>query len=100
VPRALVDELGSPLYSITAKKGMAALSGEDWKAEAAEEEEGGLPAIPEEELFEGGWELEAIAGLDLVLDTGEERPRLLTTVLDLAGEEPRVLRLGTGAWPA
>ncbi|HCM25384.1 MAG TPA: Sua5/YciO/YrdC/YwlC family protein [Treponema sp.] len=101
VPRALVNALGSPLYSVTAKKAMAAGSEEGFGAADAEEiAEGGLPTIPEEELFEGGWELEAIEGLELVLDTGEERPRLLSTVLDLADEEPRVLRIGAGAWPA
>jgi hypothetical protein len=63
------------------------------------DENGGLPEIPEEELFEGGWELEGIEGLDLILDAGEERPRLFSTILDLSGGEVRLLRQGAGPWP-
>ncbi len=85
VPRAIVDGLGMPLYSITAKRGMR---GEEQEAAAAEEE-----------LFDGGWELEGIEGIDVVLDTGEDRPRLLSTVLDLTGDEIALVRAGAGEWP-
>jgi tRNA threonylcarbamoyl adenosine modification protein (Sua5/YciO/YrdC/YwlC family) len=92
VPMALIKTLGSPLYSVTARKNMMDL-------------DGGEPDLPEtpiealEELFEGGWELEALEGLDLILDTGDERPRIHTTVLDLRDSEVIPLRLGAGEWP-
>lgn len=87
VPLAVAEALGAPLYSVTAKRTMA---------EGAEE---GYDAAAEEELFDGGWELEGISGIDLVLDTGEDRPRLLSTVLDLTGDEIVALRAGAGEWP-
>jgi hypothetical protein len=61
--------------------------------------EDGLPPIPEEDLFDGGWEMEDIAGLDLILDTGEERPRIFSTILDISGSEIHILRPGAGPWP-
>jgi tRNA threonylcarbamoyl adenosine modification protein (Sua5/YciO/YrdC/YwlC family) len=97
VPLALIKTLRHPLYSITAKKSM--------KAAAGQETAGGgetgvdLPPIPEEDLFEGGWELEDIDGVDLVLDSGEERERIFSTILDISGEEARLLRQGAGEWP-
>jgi tRNA threonylcarbamoyl adenosine modification protein (Sua5/YciO/YrdC/YwlC family) len=100
IPVELIKTLGSPLYSVTAKKNMAEQGGEEDYAgisESAHEDE--LPPIPEEDLFEGGWELEAIEGLNLVLDTGEERPRIFSTILDLTGNEVHPLRLGAGLWP-
>lgn len=108
VPIAVVEALGAPLYSITAKRAMAEPSAcaDDGSGEAPEEGACGdgeelpaIPGIPEEELFEGGWELEGIEGVDIVLDTGEERPRLLSTVLDLTGDEVVALRPGAGEWP-
>ncbi|GHV84782.1 threonylcarbamoyl-AMP synthase [Spirochaetia bacterium] len=81
LPRALIKALGTPLYSVTARKSMAGVEDEL------------------DELFEGGWELEAIEGLDLILDTGDERPLIHTTVLDLRGDEVIPLRLGAGVWP-
>lgn len=102
VPLAVVDALGVPLYSVTAKRSMASAAAdpEETAADSDEPIEGEHPVIAEEELFEGGWELEAIEAIDLVLDTGEERPRLLSTVLDLGGEEAVLLRAGAGDWPA
>jgi tRNA threonylcarbamoyl adenosine modification protein (Sua5/YciO/YrdC/YwlC family) len=97
VPLALIRSLGSPLYSVTAKRSMEAGSLREEKAEA---DTGELSLIPEEELFEGGWELEAVDGLDLILDSGDERPRIFSTILDLGGNEVTPLRLGEGAWPA
>jgi hypothetical protein len=58
-----------------------------------------LPPIPEEDLFEGGWELEDIPGLDLVIDSGEELPRLYSTVLDFTQGDILLLRPGAGPWP-
>jgi tRNA threonylcarbamoyl adenosine modification protein (Sua5/YciO/YrdC/YwlC family) len=95
LPLALIQTLGCPLYSVTAKRSMSGgeVSGTG-DPEGAE-----LPPIPEEDLFEGGWELEGIAGVDLILDTGDERPRIFSTILELTGAEVRLLRRGAGPWP-
>lgn len=104
VAPALVDALGGPLYSVTAKRSMGrggSLEPEGRPVGAGETDGvDALPAIPEEELFEGGWELEDIPDLDLVLDTGEERQRIYSTVLDMLGAEVVLLRSGAGPWPA
>jgi tRNA threonylcarbamoyl adenosine modification protein (Sua5/YciO/YrdC/YwlC family) len=94
VPLALIRSLGSPLYSVTAKRSMET----GLPVGEAEGEE--LSPIPEEELFEGGWELESVEGLDLILDPGGERPRIFSTILDLSGNEIKLIRLGEGPWPA
>ena len=98
VPLALIETLGQPLYSITAKKSMK----DEYEQGSGDDDETGteLPPIPEENLFEGGWELEDIDGLDMVLDSGEERERVFSTILDLTGEEVKLLRQGAGLWPA
>jgi tRNA threonylcarbamoyl adenosine modification protein (Sua5/YciO/YrdC/YwlC family) len=98
VPIRLIEELKSPLYSITAKRTMLGESG--WDTGAAAETDTELPPIPEEELFEGGWELEGIDGVDMILDSGEDRERIFSTILDLTGDEIRLLRRGAGIWPA
>lgn len=104
VASAVIGALGEPLYSITAKRSMLA-SGNDeelWSGAGETEHEEGeplLPPIPEEDLFEGGWELEAIPGLDLILDTGEELPRLYSTILDFTSGDIVLLRPGAGHWP-
>jgi tRNA A37 threonylcarbamoyladenosine synthetase subunit TsaC/SUA5/YrdC len=101
VPLAVIKTLEYPLYSITAKRGMAAPGGE--AADAGREETGDetteLPPIPEEDLFEGGWELDEIDNLDMILDTGEEQQRIFSTILDLTGDEAIPLRRGAGPWP-
>jgi len=101
VPVALIQALGCPLYSVTAKRSMIG-DIEDYldihSMESGTNEE--LAPIPEEDLFEGGWELEAIDGLDMILDTGEERPRIFSTILNVSGDEVLPLRIGAGAWPA
>jgi tRNA A37 threonylcarbamoyladenosine synthetase subunit TsaC/SUA5/YrdC len=109
VPLAVVETLGCPLYSVTAKRTM--LSGDDAGprkapvfsghpgAGDAENPRFELPPIPEEDLFEGGWELDAIEDLDCILDTGDERPRIFSTILDLTGDEVRLIRPGAGPWP-
>lgn len=94
VAAEVVEALGAPLYSVTAKKSMAGGEAE------ADDERSDFYGIPEEDLFEGGWELEAIEGIDLILDDGAEKPRLLSTVLDLTGDEAVLLRAGAGPWEA
>jgi tRNA threonylcarbamoyl adenosine modification protein (Sua5/YciO/YrdC/YwlC family) len=84
VPAALIKSLECPLYGITAKK----------------DTEDDSDYYEEDSLFEGGWELEAMAGLDLVLDPGEEQSRIFSTVLDLCEDEVKLVRQGAGAWPA
>ena len=98
VPIRLIETLGHPLYSITAKKSMAGI--DEWESEIEHDADTELPPIPEDELFESAWELENISGLDLILDSGEERERIFSTILDMCEDEVRLLRLGAGAWPA
>jgi len=97
IPIRLIETLGYPLYSITAKKSMTASGGpETFGGEQADTE---LPPIPEEELFESGSELEDIKGVDLILDSGEERERIFSTILDMCQDEIKLLRQGAGPWP-
>ena len=96
VPLALITALQHPLYSITAKKSM--LEQAEPESDAAEGETE-LPPIPEEDLFEGGWELDGIDGVDVVLDDGEERERTFSTILDISREDIKLLRQGAGPWP-
>ncbi|MCL1931177.1 MAG: L-threonylcarbamoyladenylate synthase [Treponema sp.] len=96
VPLALIKTLQHPLYSITAKKSM--LEQTEPESDAAEGDTE-LPPIPEEDLFEGGWELDGIDGVDVVLDDGEERARIFSTILDISGEDINLLRQGAGPWP-
>jgi tRNA threonylcarbamoyl adenosine modification protein (Sua5/YciO/YrdC/YwlC family) len=102
LPLRLIESLEQPLYSITAKRNMAGgYTGADiHQGEPGGDDKNEIPPIPEEDLFEGGWELEDIAGVDLILDGGEERERIFSTILDLSGEEVRLLRQGAGPWPA
>ncbi|MCL2270142.1 MAG: L-threonylcarbamoyladenylate synthase [Treponema sp.] len=96
VPLALIETLQHPLYSITAKRSMQ----EQLDIAIPADEDGTeLPPIPEEDLFEGGWELDGIDGVDMVLDDGEERERVFSTILDISGEDINMLRQGAGPWP-
>jgi tRNA threonylcarbamoyl adenosine modification protein (Sua5/YciO/YrdC/YwlC family) len=95
-PLALIKTLQHPLYSITAKKSM--LEQAELESDNAEGDTE-LPPIPEEDLFEGGWELDGINGVDVVLDDGEERARTFSTILDISGEDINLLRQGAGPWP-
>ena len=88
VPLALIDTLGCPLYGVTAKREMLLI------LEEVDDE-----SLDEDALFDGGWELEDIPNLDLVLDPGEERKRIFSTVLDLSSGDIQVLRQGAGLWP-
>ena len=96
VPIRLIETLGHPLYSITAKKNML---GKEWDSGSTEENDTELPPIPEDDLFESGWELEEIEGVKLILDSGEERERIFSTILDISADEVKVLRYGAGKWP-
>jgi len=110
VPLALINALGCPLYGITAKRTM---SDEDDEYDTFTEDfvpgeedlsgEGDQPVLAafyrEETLFDGGWELEGIRGLDVILDPGEDRNRIFSTVLDISSGEVEVLRHGAGPWP-
>jgi tRNA threonylcarbamoyl adenosine modification protein (Sua5/YciO/YrdC/YwlC family) len=98
VPFSLIRVLGAPLYSITAKQEMN--PERSFPAETGDGEDGYGSFFREEELFEGGWELEDIPSLDLILDPGEERERIFSTVLDLSADDVRLVREGAGAWPA
>jgi tRNA threonylcarbamoyl adenosine modification protein (Sua5/YciO/YrdC/YwlC family) len=96
LPLRLIETLGFPLYSITAKQEM--IHNEEWE-EHQSTSETEMPPIPEESLFEGGWELENIDGVNMILDGGVEQERLFSTILDLTGDEVRLLRQGAGPWP-
>jgi tRNA threonylcarbamoyl adenosine modification protein (Sua5/YciO/YrdC/YwlC family) len=102
VPISLINSLGCPVYGITAKRTMA----RGWGPEA-EDEDASISAINdntealygEDVLFEGGWELDDINGLDLILDPGHDRDRVFSTVLDMRTGEVILLRQGIGIWP-
>jgi hypothetical protein len=74
-------------------------AGESPETEVNTQGDAELPPIPEEELFEGGWELETVPELDLILDPGEEQKRTFSTILDMTGDEVRQIRRGAGPWP-
>jgi len=112
VPVALINTLGSPLYGITAKRTMsgADLQYDDDDFEDVEEYPSDDRELPreaprgaaffrEETLFDGGWEMDDIRGLDLILDPGEDRNRIFSTVLDISSGDVQVLRQGAGLWP-
>jgi tRNA threonylcarbamoyl adenosine modification protein (Sua5/YciO/YrdC/YwlC family) len=104
VPIALINALGCPLYGITAKRTMS--GGDSAMLDNLPPDDSDDPAdihnqeiFEEENLFDGGWEMEDIRGLDLVLDPGEERNRIFSTVLDLSAGDIQMLRQGAGQWP-
>jgi len=96
VPLALINTLGCPLYGITAKRSMSGANAQD--GDDGDTEVDGT-FFREETLFDGGWELEDIRGLDLIMDPGEDRNRIFSTVLDISSGEIQVLRQGAGPWP-
>jgi len=83
IPRSVVATLGRAVYAITASR---QLSEPGWWDDA----------FAQEYLFESAWELEALEGVELVLDPGEDQPKALTTVVDLTGGEPMLVRQGAG----
>ncbi|MBU0927386.1 MAG: Sua5/YciO/YrdC/YwlC family protein [Spirochaetes bacterium] len=86
VPTGIIEALGCAVLSLTAKRSML-------------DPDLPPPEYPEEALFSGGWELEGLEGVDLILDPGEENERRLGTVLDLRTDEVSVVRLGAGPYP-
>ncbi|HCC38289.1 MAG TPA: Sua5/YciO/YrdC/YwlC family protein [Treponema sp.] len=98
VPLAIIKTMGHPLYSITAKRSMRTGAEEEFGNSIETGAE--LPPISEENLFEGGWEIEDIQGVDIILDCGEERERIFSTILDISADEIKLLRKGAGPWPA
>jgi tRNA threonylcarbamoyl adenosine modification protein (Sua5/YciO/YrdC/YwlC family) len=126
IPLALIRALEFPLYSITAKQSMIGRGDREspgdrensgsrgdrgdrqsrgrrgTEPDRGQEDEGEtLEAleIPEEDLFEADWELESIEGIDRIISGDEEQTRTFSTILDITGEEVRVLRRGAGPWP-
>ena len=97
IPLALIETLSYPLYSITAKRSMR--SNNEYEFGYAGETDTELPPIPQEDLFEGGWEIDDIEGVDIILDSGEDRERSFSTILDISGDEIKLLRRGAGPWP-
>ena len=83
VPISIINALNCPIFSITASKIM---TNHDWWDDA----------YAEENLFQEGKELVNISEIDLILETGEPLPKALSTVIDLTGEEPVILRQGIG----
>lgn len=83
IPFKLIECFESPLFVITAAREMT--EGESWDYE-----------FTQDNLYNFGWEVEDIPGLDMVLDTGEELPTNLSTVVRLTGDEPEVIRMGIG----
>jgi tRNA threonylcarbamoyl adenosine modification protein (Sua5/YciO/YrdC/YwlC family) len=96
IPIKLIETLEQPLYSITAKKSMCKV---EWETFDDEDSDTELPPIPENELFENGWELQEISVLDLIMDSGEERERIFSTIIDMCTDEIKLLRKGAGEWP-
>jgi tRNA threonylcarbamoyl adenosine modification protein (Sua5/YciO/YrdC/YwlC family) len=108
IPLALIRALEFPLYSITAKQSMIGREDrgnrEDRKSREVErdqgkDDDGDSLEIPEEDLFEADWELESIEGIDRIISGDEEQNRIFSTILDITGDEVRVLRRGAGPWP-
>jgi len=99
VPVSLIKTLGCPLYGITAKRSMSKEGDIDIDEDDQQAEDPEAGFYREETLFDGGWELEDIRGLDLVLDPGEDRNRIFSTVLDISSGEVELLRQGAGQWP-
>ncbi|QEN04581.1 threonylcarbamoyl-AMP synthase [Thiospirochaeta perfilievii] len=83
IPFELIKQYGNPLFVITAAREMT--EGETWDY-----------TFTRENLYTYGWEVEDIPGLDLVLDTGEELPINLSTVIRLTENEPELIRQGAG----
>jgi len=85
VSRAILQTLGEPMFSTTAAHSM-----DDpgwWDS-----------GFADENLFEMGWELEGIQGIDMILDGGDALSKTLTTVLDLTGERVEIIREGLGEY--
>lgn len=73
--RALVAQLGEPIITTSAE-------------------------LPDQQVLNTSWELEEELGhaLDLVVDCGQPLG-VHSTIVDLSGEEPLLVREGAGPWP-
>ncbi|RKX77306.1 MAG: Sua5/YciO/YrdC/YwlC family protein [Spirochaetes bacterium] len=85
VSRAILEILGEPMFSTTAAHSMDDPGWWD-------------TGFADENLFEMGWELEGIKGIDMILDGGEALSKILTTVLSLTGEKIEIIREGLGKY--
>jgi len=85
VPRALVRTLGRPVFAITASRQLAEPGWWD-------------DAFAQEYLFESAWELEDLPEVELILDPEEDQAKVLTTVVDLTGGVPILVRQGLGSF--
>ncbi len=80
---AIIKSLEVPLYSITASKII-----EDntlWDKNYALEN-----------LYEYSYEFDDIRDIDIVIDDGNPQPKILSTVINLTGSEPEIVRIGAG----
>jgi len=50
----------------------------------------------EEHLFDFGWELEDIKDIDMIIDSGDEQNRELSTVLNMTDKDVELIRQGIG----
>jgi len=83
IPQALLQVHDLPLFAVTASKMMT--NKEWWDDHFALEN-----------LFDQGWQLEDIKEIDMIIDTGEDQVKQLTTVVDLTEDNPVILREGIG----
>ena len=83
----IIERYGHPIFSITASKKMIGKSNSDDEYN---------DFYKEENLFDYGCEIEEIKEVDLILDSGEELPKVFTTVVSLLEEELQILRQGVG----
>jgi len=86
IPRALVRSFTRPIFALTASRQMMESGWWD-------------KAFAQENLFECGYELEDIPGIDLILDPGEAVEKNLATVISLINGEPEIIRQGLGLVP-
>lgn len=87
IPIRIVEELGAPIFSVTASKAM--LDMEDITDEYMWDN-----AYTEETLFECGWELEEIAPVQLIIDSGEALEKSLSTVILIEDGTAEIIRQG------
>ncbi len=85
IPVRLAETLGAPIFSLTASRQMIDVYSEE-------------PGYAEEHLFECGWELEDIQGIDLIIDSGEALEKRLSTVIRLDYDHVELIRPGKGPW--
>jgi tRNA A37 threonylcarbamoyladenosine synthetase subunit TsaC/SUA5/YrdC len=92
--QALLEELGNPIVSTSAKLGgdpvgsLGLSFGQTWEWESDPWDEGGIFAAEEMRQLE--------KQVDLVLDDDAPRRAKVSTVIDLTGSEPLVVRAGLG----